>query len=134
MEDNIAHAIPIPDTDGDVLDALRTLRALGIDRLIIEDQVGCFGQNMKVSAASMFKFGRGFGFILGAAQGLGYRIELVRPQKWQKALSLGSKRESGGNTAWKNKLKAQAQRLFPECKVTLAVADALLLLEYAKSP
>lgn len=35
-------------------------------------------------------------------------------------------------TAWKNKLKAEAQRLFPSIKVTLKTADALLIYEYAK--
>lgn len=122
----------MPETEGDVLDRLRALRAVGIERLVLEDQVGCVGPNMKVSATSMFTFGRGFGFIIGAAMGMGYRVELVRPMKWQKALSLGTKKDAGGNTPWKNKLKAEAQRLFPMCDVTLKTADALLLLEYAR--
>lgn len=121
------------NTEGDVLNRLREFRTLGIEHLVMEDQTGCVGPNMKVSAASMFTFGRGFGFILGAAQALGYRVELVRPMKWQKHLSLGSKKDAGGNTAWKRKLKAEAQRRFPECDVTLKTADALLLLAYARN-
>jgi len=33
---------------------------------------------------------------------------------------------------WKNKLKAEAQRLYPDIKVTLKTADALLILEATK--
>lgn len=55
----------------------------------------------------------------------------VTPQKWQKALQLGTKGNKS-NTEWKNKLKARAQQLFPNVPMTLAVADALLILEYSK--
>jgi hypothetical protein len=85
----------------------------------------------------------------------GIRFEDVPPQKWQKALGIAPRksgktkmvssaddpkvpflctelREVGGEskTVFKNRLKAKAQQLFPEQKVTLATADALLLLEY----
>lgn len=79
----------------------------------------------------MFEFGKGFGFILGCLMSLGYVIHLHRPQKWQKALSLGQKKDHGKN--WKNHLKNRAQQLFPQCEVTLKTADALLILEYARS-
>lgn len=121
----------MPDTEGDVLDLLRSIRALGIERLVIEDQTGVVGPGMKIAASAMFTFGRGFGFLLGAAMALGYRVEPVRPMKWQKALSLGTKKHAGGTTPWKNKLKGIAQQRFPHCVVTLSVADALLILDYA---
>ena len=35
-------------------------------------------------------------------------------------------------TAWKNKLKAEAQRRFPDLRVTLKTCDALLILEVAR--
>jgi hypothetical protein len=62
---------------------------------------------------------------------IAFRIELLRPQSWQKALGLGT----SGNLKpkdWKNKLKTKTQELFPHCSVTLKTADALLLLEFAK--
>lgn len=122
----------MPDTEGDVLALLTNLRGNNqIERLVIEAQVGCVGPNTRVSGTAMFTFGRGYGFILGAAMALGYRVELVRPMKWQKALSLGTKKDAGGTTPWKNKLKAEAQRRFPMCDVTLKTADALLLLDYS---
>ncbi len=129
--DNIVHTQPMPDTEGDVLNLLRTLRAQGVDSITIEDQVGCVGPGMKVAATAMFTFGRGFGFILGASQALGFKIHAVRPMKWQKSHSLGTKKDAGGTTPWKNKLKAVAQRLFPHADVTLKTADALLILDYS---
>lgn len=134
-DDGRTYCEKMPETEGDVLALINRLKIdLGSAATIvyIEDQVGCVGPGMKVAATAMFTFGRGFGFILGAFQALGFPIVLVRPMKWQKALSLGTKRESGGTTPWKNKLKANAQRLYPECDVTLKTADALLLLTYAK--
>lgn len=125
------NCVKMPETEGDVLDLLRSIRAAGIERLVIEDQVSVVGPGMKIAASAMFKFGRGFGFILGAAMGLGYRVESVRPMKWQKSLSLGTKKDAGGTTPWKNKLKGIAQQRFPNCEVTLSVADALLILDYA---
>lgn len=125
--------IKMPDTEGDVLDQLRAMRANGIERLVIEDQIGVVGPQMKVAASAMFTFGRGFGFLLGGAMALGYRIERVRPQKWQKALSLGTKKDAGGTGPWKRKLKAVAQERFPNCDVTLSTADALLLLDFANN-
>ena len=41
-----------------------------------------------------------------------------------------SKTES--KTEWKNRLKGMAQQLYPDLKVTLATADALLIATYCK--
>ena len=79
----------------------------------------------------MFNFGRNFGFLLGTLAGLYIRTELITPQKWQKALGLGTSKGMKP-TEWKNKLKAEAPRLFPDIKVTLKTADALLILEATK--
>ena len=73
-----------------------------------------------------------FGRLEGVLTGLGIPVTLVRPQAWQKPLNLGTtRRASGSTTIWKNKLKAEAQKRFPGVKVTLATADALLILDYA---
>lgn len=94
------------------------------------EQVGGYvGQAQPGSA--MFKFGRNFGFILGVCQALGMRIELVRPQAWQKCYpTKTSKTENGAQH--KRELKDHAARLYPGKRVTLGNADALLILDYAK--
>jgi crossover junction endodeoxyribonuclease RuvC len=122
---------PMWQTEGDIVDGLRGIKAMCPDAIAIVEEVGGFiGAPMPGSA--MFKFGRGFGFLLGVLQTLGYRVELVRPQKWQKALSLGTRDKKQSKTEWKNKLKAEAQRRYPNHSVTLKTADALLLLEYGR--
>lgn len=125
-EGNI-HCCPMPQTEGDVLDTLRTLSASGIRTAIVEHVVGFIPGS---GAGAMFTFGEGFGFLKGCLMSLGYRVELVRPAKWQGALSLGTKAAHGKQ--WKNHLKETAQRLFPGCEVTLKTADALLILEWAR--
>jgi hypothetical protein len=62
---------------------------------------------------------------------MGMRLELVRPQVWQKAFGLGTASACASKSIWKNKLKAEAQRRFPHLKVTHKTGDALLILEYA---
>jgi len=127
-DDGGTHAIPMPETDGDLVDFLRAVR-IGVDTAWVEEVGGFIGHAQP--GAAMFKFGFGAGVIRGALMAFGYRVELVRPQKWQKHFSLGAKRDCRTNTEWKNKLKAEAQRKFPDLTVTLKTADALLILDYA---
>lgn len=121
----------MPPTDGDTIDFLRSKRAEGFDTIVIEDVGGFCGQGQPGSA--MFKFGFGCGVLRGAAMALGFRVELVRPQKWQKHFSLGTAKTAGGKTPWKNKLKGEAMRRFPNHDVTLKTADALLILDWASA-
>jgi crossover junction endodeoxyribonuclease RuvC len=125
-----AQAVPMPPTEGDLVNVLRDLAAEATEAVaVVEEVSGYVGKAQPGSSA--FKFGRNFGFILGVLQTIGVRVELVRPQKWQKALSLGASSGCASKTEWKNKLKASAQRLYPHLKPTLATADALLILDYA---
>src|ERR1019366_2998310 len=110
----------MPDTEGDVVDFLRSKRAEGFDTLVVEDVGGFCGVGQPGSA--MFKFGFGVGLLRGAAMAFGYRVELVKPQKWQKHFGLGTVKLAGGKTPWKNKCKSCAQRLFPAHAVTLKTA------------
>jgi crossover junction endodeoxyribonuclease RuvC len=120
-------ACGIPATEGDQIQLIRELIAPGETIAFVEQVGGFIGKGQPGSA--MFSFGRNFGFILGVMQALGVRIELVRPQKWQKSWAW----EASGcasRSEWKNKLKSCAQRLFPLLKPTLSTADALLILSY----
>lgn len=122
-----ARAIPMPQTETDIANKLKELYYhLDHPTIIVEEVGGYIGRPQPGSA--MFTFGRNFGFILGVLTTLGARVVLVRPQKWQGYLSLG--KSEGDKTKWKNKLKQRAQSLYPSIDVTLATADALLLLEY----
>jgi Holliday junction resolvasome RuvABC endonuclease subunit len=79
----------------------------------------------KQGVSSSFKFGMSYGGLRMALIAHGVRFEAVTPQAWQKALHC----LSGGD---KNKTKAKAQELWPAQKITHAIADALLIAEYAR--
>ena len=126
-----AQAFPMPATEGDILDLLRELADPPQDSTaLIEEVSGFVGRPQPGSA--MFKFGRNFSFLIGVLQGDRVRIEFVRPARWQKPFALGTASKCESKTAWKNKLKAAAQRLYPNLKVTLNTADALLILEFGR--
>jgi len=82
-----------------------------------------------IPASSSFKLGYSYGYLVGKFSG--YKTHHITPQVWQKYLNIGTKGEQT-TTQWKNKLKDEAIKLFPNQKrITLATADAYLLLHYA---
>lgn len=83
--------------------------------------------NLQSSAFSMFNFGKSAGICLGICEAFGIVPVEVMPAAWQKITFM---KKSGSRQQWKNALKEVAQRRFPDVKVTLANADALLLLSY----
>ena len=118
----------LPETEGDLVLLIEMLGVSGPGVCYLEDLVKYAGTNMPGSA--MATYASNWGFLKGVLMAKGWRLVLVKPQKWQKALSLGS--SAGDKTGWKAKLKGVAQQLFPGIKVTLANADALLILRYAE--
>lgn len=125
------HAMPV--TDGDRLEFIRSFKRTSDTEgatcvCVLEEVNGFVGKAQPGSA--MFKFGEHYGFIKGVVQALGIKLVLVRPQIWQKAFSLGTASRCASKSEWKNKLKAEAQRRFPDLNVTLKTADALLILEW----
>lgn len=128
--ENMVTCVKMPDTDRDIVDLIASILSNNSEpyEAWVEEVGGFCGVGQPGS--SMFKFGKGYGFILGVLATRGVRVELVKPQKWQKFFGLGTVKLSGGKTPWKNKLKQKAQQLFPECDVTLSTSDALLILEY----
>ena len=130
LDDGESHSLPMPQTPGDILETLRTIKAISgpCVECYLEECIKYAGKEQ--SGSSAIVYGRNYGFLEGVIQTLGIKLYLVRPQEWQKVLKLG-RRNGATTTVWKNKLKAHAQRLFPTEKVTLKTADALLILEYA---
>lgn len=89
------------------------------------------GEKNRASAHTMFKFGRGVGVLVGCLIAAGIPFEEISPQTWQK--EYGMKRHHGEKKPqWKGRLKACAQKLFPDVHLTLNTCDAVLLAEYAR--
>lgn len=94
---------------------------------VMEQVNGFTGQGQPGSR--MFTFGDGYGFMRGCLRTLQIPLTLYRPQQWQRGLGLGT-RGALTKAQWKRKLKVKAEELFPNLNVTLATADALLILRY----
>lgn len=139
VEEVSPHAFfSMPETEADVVEALREavnssepddMPTLVVEKLPLFVSV----PGGRVSGASMAKLHRNAGILTGAALALCMRIVEVDPHSWQKHFRLGTKKSAGGYTAWKNVLKGEAQKRFPTVKVTHAIADALLIWEFAKN-
>jgi hypothetical protein len=123
---------PMPETQGDLLALLRSFTGAadveGHELVCVLEEVSGFAGKAQPGSA-MFRFGEHFGFVKGVVQALEIRLVLVRPQIWQKGFGLGTASTCQTKSEWKNKLKAEAQRRFPQLNVTLKTADALLILE-----
>jgi len=79
----------------------------------------------KMSSVAVFTFGWGYGGLRMALVAAGVPFEEVTPAKWQqfmRCLTKGDKKVS----------YRKAQELFPRQKITHAIADALLIAEYAR--
>lgn len=145
-------AIKMPETYPEIFDTLKAIMDLhpSNDVCIIED-VGTYMPGNSGPAA--VDFARHCGHLDMALYALQLRRELVRPQKWQKLLSLptfealpklpakATKQEKLAHgrelakrkTIKKNAIKEKMQTRFPKLKVTLAVSDALAIYCYGRN-
>jgi crossover junction endodeoxyribonuclease RuvC len=115
-----AKAFKMPESDADLLDLLSSICPLGSPRFALLEKVHAMpGQGV----TSTFTFGEGFGKLQMALCAAKIPYQFITPAKWQKFLGCMTKGD-------KNVSKAAAQRLFPDIKVTHAIADALLIAEY----
>lgn len=108
------------DTDRDVLDVLREF-APHVELACLEE-VHAMPVNGSVGG---FKLGSSYGALRMALVAAGVKFDRVPPQTWQKHMRC----MTGGD---KNITKARAQELFPGLKITHAIADALILAEFAR--
>ena len=104
----------------------RAANALEAPRIVILEVVGGFA-GVGHPGSRMFTFGQGYGQLEGILVALGYQIIRVRPQAWQKYLSLGS-RPGESKPDHKRRMRAKALDLFPALRPTLDQSDALLIL------
>ena len=80
----------------------------------------------------MSKFMEGFGILQGLLIANRIPFRRVAPRSWQAEFDIPKRNPDAPKSAFKNVLKAKAQELFPEIKVTLALADALLIAEFCR--
>lgn len=126
---NLGKVVEVTKMPSTPQELLQFLRIYCFNSICYLEKVG--GIPGQGGASSMFNFGRGYGHLEMALLASKIPTISVTPQKWQKALQLGNKGNKS-TSVWKNKLKAKAEQLFPYVgRITLAVSDALLILQYA---
>lgn len=166
--DNV-ECFSMPKTEDKILELLRSYFVSAISTktpvVCFLELIGGYIGGAGAPGSRMFNFGDGWGFLKGVVKAFGVKVILVRPQEWQKFLSIGtakstfsgiipevkkrgsikprsfleeerlkkSRFKSYVKKEWKNRLETEAQKRFPSLKVTLKNADALLILEYARS-
>lgn len=125
-----AMAFKMPETQRDLWLALCELEDGG-DIVVFVEKVG---PTPKMGSSAAFKFGGSFHSITMAVIASGLRMELVTPQKWQRAhgLIVSGRGLGQDDTSKKNRNKERAQQLFPHLTITHALADALLIAEYGR--
>lgn len=132
FDDGRVIAEKLPATDGEFIEHMMDLKALihwsFSPICVIEGQTFCAGG--RCSAPAIGKFGDSVGFVRGVCQALGFVLLRPKPQEWQKPFGLGGRKSCESQTAWKQKLRGEAERRYPGIKVTLATADALLMLSW----
>ena len=78
---------------------------------------------------SAFTYGVNYGQWLGIAAAAEVHMYTVLPSVWMTSIGCKKGMDYGDRKKW---LKAKAQKLYPNSKVTLYNADAILVAHYAK--
>ena len=120
FQDKNTESYYCPDTIKDIVDLLEFLTA-EFDCIAILEKVHSFpGQGV----VSTWKFAENYATWKTALTATKIPFKLVAPQLWQKTIGNMPKDKKDR----KNYIKAYAQRLYPDIKVTLKNADALAML------
>jgi len=140
-------AINMPETQPDIYNSIKYIAKMGPCKCYIEKVHAMPGEGVN----SVWTFSGNFHGLTMALYALQVPFTLVTPQTWQKAIGVKKRPVPKANKEMsiyekeslkklkynakkdhKNNLKEKAQQLFPEQKITLKTADALLLVEYGR--
>ena len=123
MDDEIK-TFKCPATTHDMAEELILAKDIRKCTAIVEKVHSFPGQGV----ASTFNFGYNYGVWLGILSALKIQYQLCLPRKWQKYYGVPKMEKKDR----KNYLKQLAQQMYPDHKVTLYNADAILLANYLK--
>ena len=124
---DLAYCKRCPATVSEMAEEIKTCIELApdIQKQAIIEAVHSFPHQ---GVRSVFTFGEGYGKWLGILAAHKIPYIQISPQKWMKYYAPLPKDKKDR----KNQLKHMAQQRFPEIKITLATADAILLANYLK--
>lgn len=98
-------------------------------RAVIEKVGAMPGQGV----VSMFRFGMGYGQLLGCLAACGVSTELVTPQRWKGRVLAGTKKDKDAAISYCRRVFPSISLIPPRCRTPHdGIADALCLLEYGR--
>lgn len=127
-DQNVISVFKTPDNRVDFVDKMMDLKNLDGQIFLIKERVHSQPKN---GGKSNFTFGYNIGVLETCLTVAKIPFQDVTPQAWMKMYMMKKEKEEA-HTAWKNRLKAKAQELFPDQKVTLWNADAFLIAEFCR--
>ncbi len=80
-------------------------------------------------------------FLRGCLHGAGIAFTEEIPKTWQKEIGISPRKKGETDPSWKNRLRQQAQQLYPQLEIwseprskgrQLAIADSLLIAHFCK--
>lgn len=124
----------MPETDKDLLDMFvdGPMHWIGSTPSDVRAVIERVHASPQMGVTSAFTFGRGYGALRMALLAAKIPFDDVTPQAWQRELRCSTGGVIGRRGADKNVTKARAQELFPSERITHAIADAVLIAEYAR--
>jgi crossover junction endodeoxyribonuclease RuvC len=122
-----AYPLPIAGKTLDLAALTDIIRDAAPQLAVIEKVASMPGQGV----ASTFKFGQGYGALLGITAALGIPTELVTPQRWKGSVLAGTSKDKDAAIAYCRRTFPNVQLVMPGCrKPHDGVADALCLLQF----
>jgi Holliday junction resolvasome RuvABC endonuclease subunit len=120
--------VPMPDTRKGMSDLLRNLEGRNV--VAVVESVHSMP---KQGVASTFKFGKGYGTLLGICTALDFKLLEPTPQAWKKAMLVGTDKSKNASIQVCENLFPTAILVQPRCrKPHDGVAEAILLAEYGR--
>lgn len=130
----LLQAEPMPPTQSDIWQYLSGLKGETCQACIEWINPASKGWDKSANSKLYGSF-REMTMVLAACE---IPFETVMPKKWQAALSIIPRKDTEGQSKWKNRLRAKAQALFPGFgkgitkERALKVCDAILIAEFCR--
>ena len=126
------YVTPMPKTDHDLnawILEMNCFRSDTVKVFALIERVHAMPKNGSISA---FKLGQSYGALRALLAAFEIPYTEVSPSVWKRHHGLIA--EPGTSDSKKKQMsRAKAQQLFPNLKITNAIADALLIAEYGRS-
>jgi phage tail protein X len=124
-----AHPMPLAGKELDLVTLAEQVETANPAWIVIEKVGSMPGQGV----ASTFKFGCGYGSLLGIAAALRVPVELVTPQRWKARVLHGTAKDKASAIAFCRRAYPGVNLVPPRCRTPHdGIADAVCLLEYGR--